>query len=148
MLYALLKRIISFSESINQSPNISPNDQHLFANAVKSTNCLSSHLPYKFAQTGMLQGLETEISLRKRLDGTAQLRTLGGTPVARATAPHGLFSFQNELEQNRLKHDTDNQDRESRLDIVMDRLRQESTEEALNVCLQQCLEMLAQIKDQ
>jgi len=96
----------------------------------------------------MLQGLETEISLRKRLDGTAQLRTLGGTPVARATAPHGLFSFQNELEQNRLKHDTDNQDRESRLDIVMDRLRQESTEEALNVCLQQCLEMLAQIKDQ
>jgi len=38
MLYVLLKRIVSFSQSINQSPNISPNDQHLFANkAVKST---------------------------------------------------------------------------------------------------------------
>jgi len=36
MLYALLKRIVSFSQSTNQSANISPNDQHLFANAVKS----------------------------------------------------------------------------------------------------------------
>jgi len=33
----LLKRIVSFSQSINQSPNISPKDQHLFAKAVKST---------------------------------------------------------------------------------------------------------------
>jgi len=33
----LLKRIVSFSQSINQSPNISPNDQHLFAKAGKST---------------------------------------------------------------------------------------------------------------
>jgi len=30
----LLKRIVSFSQSTNQSPNISPNDQHLFAKAV------------------------------------------------------------------------------------------------------------------
>jgi len=40
----LLKRIASFSQSINQSPNISPNDQHLFAKAVKSTTA-------KFAST-------------------------------------------------------------------------------------------------
>jgi len=33
----LLKRIVSFSQSINQSLNIGPNDQHLFAKAVKST---------------------------------------------------------------------------------------------------------------
>jgi len=35
----LLKRIpvVNFSQSINQSPNISPNDQHLFPKAVKST---------------------------------------------------------------------------------------------------------------
>jgi len=39
VLYVLLKRIVSFSQSVNQSPNISLNDQHLFANAVKSTNC-------------------------------------------------------------------------------------------------------------
>jgi len=37
MLYAVVKRIVSFSQSISQSPNISPNDQHLFAKAVKST---------------------------------------------------------------------------------------------------------------
>jgi len=44
----LLKRIVSFSQSINQSPNISPNDQHLFAKAVKSTTA-------KFAQTAQIQ---------------------------------------------------------------------------------------------
>jgi len=33
----LLKRIVRFTQSINQSPNISPNDQHLFASAVKGT---------------------------------------------------------------------------------------------------------------
>jgi len=33
----LLKRIVRFSECINRSPNISPNDQHLFVDAVKST---------------------------------------------------------------------------------------------------------------
>jgi len=43
-LYALLKRIVSFSQGINQSPNISPNDQHLFAKAVKTT-------AVKFART-------------------------------------------------------------------------------------------------
>jgi len=40
----LLKRIVNFSQSINQSPNISPNGQHLFANAAKSTTA-------KFAPT-------------------------------------------------------------------------------------------------
>jgi len=40
----LLKRIVSFSQSISQSPNINPNYQHLFAKAVKSTSA-------KFAPT-------------------------------------------------------------------------------------------------
>jgi len=44
----LLKRIVSFSQSINQSPNISPNGQHLFAKAVESTTA-------KFAQTAQIQ---------------------------------------------------------------------------------------------
>jgi len=44
----LLKRIVSCSQSINQSPNISSNDQHLFAKAVKSTTA-------KFAQTAPIQ---------------------------------------------------------------------------------------------
>jgi len=35
-LYDLLKRV-SFSQSISQSPNVSPNDQHLFAYAAEST---------------------------------------------------------------------------------------------------------------
>ena len=48
-LYALLKSIVSFSQSINRSPNISPNDnQHLFAKAVKSKTG-------KFAQTAQIQ---------------------------------------------------------------------------------------------
>jgi len=45
----LLKRIVRFSESINQSANIGPNDQHLFAKAVKSTTA-------KFALTAQIQG--------------------------------------------------------------------------------------------
>jgi len=48
----LLKTVVSFSQSINQSPNISPNDQHLFAKAVKST---TAKLPHKFAQTAQIQ---------------------------------------------------------------------------------------------
>jgi len=40
----LLKRTVSFSQSINQSPNISPNDPHQFAEVVKSTTA-------KFAPT-------------------------------------------------------------------------------------------------
>jgi len=46
----LLKRIVCFSQSINQSPNISPNDQYLFAKskAVESTTA-------KFAQTAQIQ---------------------------------------------------------------------------------------------
>jgi len=43
----LLKRVVSFSLSINQYPNINPDDQHLFANAVKSTTA-------KFAPTTKL----------------------------------------------------------------------------------------------
>ncbi|XP_076821823.1 coiled-coil domain-containing protein 180-like isoform X2 [Clavelina lepadiformis] len=55
--------------------------------------------------------------------------------------------LQNELEQTRLLHDTDNQERESKLDVMLDRLRQESSEEALNHYLEQCMEMLSHIKE-
>jgi len=45
----LLKRIVSFSQSIKQSPNIGPNDQHLFANAVElKAQLLSSHKQFRF----------------------------------------------------------------------------------------------------
>jgi len=50
----LLKRIVNFSQNINLSPNIGPNDQHLFANAVKSTT-VSWHLPHKFPQIAQIQ---------------------------------------------------------------------------------------------
>jgi len=55
MLYALLKRIVSFSQSIIQSPKISPNHQHLFANEVIKAQLLSPHLPHKFAQIAQIQ---------------------------------------------------------------------------------------------
>ncbi|XP_078489424.1 coiled-coil domain-containing protein 180-like [Ciona intestinalis] len=55
--------------------------------------------------------------------------------------------LQSELEQTRQLHDVDNQEREGKLDIRLDRLRQESTDEALSLCLEQCLEMLAYIKE-
>jgi len=43
----------SFSQSINQSPNISPNDQRMFVKA--EAQLLSSHLSHKFAQTAQIQ---------------------------------------------------------------------------------------------
>jgi len=55
ILYALLKRIVSFSQSISQSPNISPNDQHLFAKAVKSATA-------KFAPTTEIRTNSTNSS--------------------------------------------------------------------------------------
>nr|CAB3228335.1 coiled-coil domain-containing protein 180-like [Phallusia mammillata] len=55
--------------------------------------------------------------------------------------------LENELEHTRQLHDTDNQERETKLDVALDRLRQESTDEALSTCLDQCMEMLAHIKD-
>jgi len=55
MLCALLKRIVNFSQSINQSPNISPNDQHLFADALKSTTAKFAPTPRKFAQTAQIE---------------------------------------------------------------------------------------------
>jgi len=52
----LLKRILSFSQRINQSPNVSPNDQHLFAKAVESTTA-------KFAQTAQIQEHNRKIAV-------------------------------------------------------------------------------------
>jgi len=51
----LAKKIVSFSQGINQSPNISPNDQHLFADAVKSRTAKFAPLQHKFAQTAQIQ---------------------------------------------------------------------------------------------
>jgi len=51
------------------------------------------------------------------------------------------------LEEAREGHDTENQEREMKLDVTLDRLRQESTEEALNVHLEQCMVMLEKIKE-
>ena len=51
------------------------------------------------------------------------------------------------LEEAREAHDTENQEREMKLDVTLDRLRQESTEEALDVHLEQCMGMLQRIKE-
>ena len=56
-------------------------------------------------------------------------------------------ALQEKLDSCRLLHDNENQDREANLDIVMDRMRQDATEEALQKSLKQALDMLANIKD-
>ncbi|XP_066293451.1 coiled-coil domain-containing protein 180-like [Branchiostoma lanceolatum] len=55
--------------------------------------------------------------------------------------------LQEKLEACRHSHDASNQDREANLDIVMDHMRQDSTEEALQNSLQQALTMLNIIKE-
>ncbi|XP_065068754.1 coiled-coil domain-containing protein 180-like isoform X2 [Rhopilema esculentum] len=54
--------------------------------------------------------------------------------------------LQERLDKNRREHDTQNQIKEAKLDIVMDRMRQDPSEEALNMSLKQSLEMLEEIK--
>ncbi|KAI8518615.1 hypothetical protein Bbelb_046320 [Branchiostoma belcheri] len=56
-------------------------------------------------------------------------------------------ALQEKLEACRHGHDATNQDREANLDIVMDHMRQDSTEEALQNSLQQALTMLNVIKE-
>ena len=55
--------------------------------------------------------------------------------------------MQDELEQARETHDAENQEKEMKLDVTLDRLRQESTEEALNTYMDQCMAMLSRIRD-
>lgn len=54
--------------------------------------------------------------------------------------------FQERLDQGRKEHDTQNQIKEAKFDIAMDRMRQEASEEGLEMSLKQCLEMLDEIK--
>ncbi|KAK2168023.1 hypothetical protein LSH36_21g05035, partial [Paralvinella palmiformis] len=56
-------------------------------------------------------------------------------------------ALQEKLDQCRLLHDTQNQDREANLDIVMDKMRQDANEKALEESLKKVLEMLSKIKE-
>ncbi|XP_041481342.1 coiled-coil domain-containing protein 180-like isoform X1 [Lytechinus variegatus] len=55
--------------------------------------------------------------------------------------------LQEQLEECRRKHDNLNQDMEANLDILMDRLRQESSEEALKTTMDKAHQMLLKIQD-
>lgn len=56
-------------------------------------------------------------------------------------------ALQEKLDTCRHSHDNENQDREANLDIVMDRMRQDASEQALQNSLKKALDMLDQIKD-
>ncbi|XP_053509895.1 coiled-coil domain-containing protein 180 isoform X1 [Ictalurus furcatus] len=55
--------------------------------------------------------------------------------------------LQNYLEEVRKNYEEKNQKKEARLDVMMDKLRQESTEEALKAALEQILKFLEEIKE-
>lgn len=55
-------------------------------------------------------------------------------------------ALQEKLEQSRQLHDNQNQDKEAHLDIIMDRMRQDSTEKSLKDSLTRALEMLEKIR--
>ncbi|KAK2566086.1 Coiled-coil domain-containing protein 180 [Acropora cervicornis] len=57
-----------------------------------------------------------------------------------------LFKFE-QLEKNRRDHDGTNQVKEANLDIIMDKLRQDSSEQALADSLKKALEALEEIKE-
>ena len=55
-------------------------------------------------------------------------------------------TLQEQLDRNRREHDYQNQIKEAKLDIVMDRMRQDSSEEALAASLKQVMGMLEEIQ--
>ena len=55
-------------------------------------------------------------------------------------------ALQEKLDESRKQHDTENQDKEASLDIVMDRMRQDASEALLQQNLLKSLEMLETIK--
>ncbi|XP_057317166.1 coiled-coil domain-containing protein 180-like isoform X2 [Hydractinia symbiolongicarpus] len=63
----------------------------------------------------------------------------------KATFDYDMERLQEMLDKNRKEHDYQNQIKEAKLDIVMDRMRQESTEDALASSLKQALAMLSDI---
>ncbi|MGH0160988.1 UNVERIFIED_CONTAM: hypothetical protein FKN15_040583 [Acipenser sinensis] len=54
--------------------------------------------------------------------------------------------FQNKLDEIRVSHDQENQAKEASLDILMDKLRQESTEETLKSAMEKTFSYLEEIK--
>ncbi|KAL3871453.1 hypothetical protein ACJMK2_039450 [Sinanodonta woodiana] len=55
-------------------------------------------------------------------------------------------SLQEKLEQCRQKHDSQNQEKEAHLDVIMDRMRQDATETALKTSLNKALDYLEKIR--
>ncbi|XP_036454190.1 coiled-coil domain-containing protein 180 [Colossoma macropomum] len=55
--------------------------------------------------------------------------------------------LQDQLEEVRYYYDQENQKKEAQLDVLMDKLRQESTEEALKAALEKTLAFLEEVKD-
>ena len=56
-------------------------------------------------------------------------------------------ALQEKLDESRKQHDHENQDKEASLDIVMDRMRQDATEIALQQNLLKALDMLENIQN-
>ncbi len=52
-----------------------------------------------------------------------------------------------ELDRGRLMYDKTNEEREARLDVLLDRLRQENTPDNLDACQQLCFHLLDEIKN-
>ncbi|XP_066569066.1 coiled-coil domain-containing protein 180 [Amia ocellicauda] len=80
-------------------------------------------------------------ALFKFTQGAAHLWELHS---ARLQRQEQLLQYQ--LDEVRHAHDQDNQGKEASLDIIMDKLRQESTEEALKTALEKALNFLEEIK--
>ncbi|XP_074627275.1 coiled-coil domain-containing protein 180-like [Acropora palmata] len=81
-------------------------------------------------------------SLFKFVQGAAHLWDLHEIGLARQER-----KLQEQLEKNRRDHDGTNQVKEANLDIIMDKLRQDSSEQALADSLKKALEALEEIKE-
>ncbi|KAK7094377.1 coiled-coil domain-containing protein 180-like isoform X2 [Littorina saxatilis] len=94
------------------------------------------------AQEEHSKKMEGEVhSLFKFSQGVAHLWDVHEIGLARQER-----ALQEKLEECRYDHDYTNQEREANLDIVMDRMRQDATEDALKDSLSKALEMLEKIK--
>ncbi|XP_032230152.2 coiled-coil domain-containing protein 180 [Nematostella vectensis] len=80
-------------------------------------------------------------SLFKFVQGAAHLWDLHEIGLARKER-----ALQEQLEKNRQDHDGANQVKEANLDIIMDKMRQDSSETALKASLSEALTLLNQIK--
>ncbi|KAK6481030.1 coiled-coil domain-containing protein 180-like [Huso huso] len=80
-------------------------------------------------------------ALLKFARGAADLWELHSAGLARKE-----HLFQNKLDEIRVSHDQENQAKEASLDILMDKLRQESTEETLKSAMEKTFSYLEEIK--